>query len=115
MDEDKAYSVTEDVRWALETIKITLEENLPIENQYGICKKSPFENSSERYKDDRVEILAHSWNEDDQPYNFKWNDFEVKWYKWFRRDMVMNKEINKNELEKMIRECTKSIEENGQK
>jgi len=59
---------------------------------------SPFENTATTWKCDTFEIEAYSWNEDyDQPYNFKYKDIEISWYKYFGRGMSVNKQVKYNE------------------
>ena len=66
----------------------------------------PFGNTSGQYKNDVFEVNAYSWNDEkNQPYNFKWRDFELSWYKYFGRGMSMNREISPDETAKMLEEC----------
>lgn len=70
---------------------------------------SPFENTGARFKNDVFEVQAYDWGNDDQPYNFKYKDFEVKWYKYLGRCTEQNRKISKLELDNMLYECILSL------
>lgn len=37
----------------------------------------------------------YNWNDEEiQDYNFKYGDIEISWYKYFGRDMTINKEVS---------------------
>ena len=73
---------------------------------------SPFSNSGNKYKNSVFEVEAYDWNEDsDQQYNFKWNDYEVRWYKYCGRGMESNREISPQECAQLLDECLKSLKE----
>ncbi len=66
----------------------------------------PFGNTGQEYKNDVFEANAYSWDDSkEQPYNFKWKDFEVSWYKYFGRSMSMKREISPEETAIMLEEC----------
>ena len=70
----------------------------------------PFGNTGADYKNDTFEVHAYSWNEEEeQPYNFKWKDLEISWYKYLGRGMSMNRETNPNEIAEMLDECLKEM------
>lgn len=74
--------------------------------------ESPFDNTGNSFKNDVFEVEAYSWDDEyDQKYNFKWRDYEVRWYKHSRRDPQENREISPEECSKMLEECLKSIRE----
>lgn len=74
--------------------------------------ESPVANNGAEYKTDIFEIRAYYWGEDKKlsmlP-NFKYNDFEVRWYKHLGRGMSMNKEIDANTYFKIIDKCLKNV------
>jgi len=75
---------------------------------------SPFDNTSESYKNQIFEAISYDWHEDYesgiiQPYNFKWRDFEVKWYKYLGRGMECNRKISNDEIAIMLNECLESL------
>lgn len=73
-------------------------------------RSSPFANSGESYSNSTFAVEAYSWDEDyEQPWNFKWEDIEVSWYKWFGRGMSVNKIVSKEESDRLRRECLTSL------
>lgn len=71
---------------------------------------SPFQNTGNGYKNDTFEVEAYSWDEEyEQPYNFKWKDLEVSWYKHMRRGASMNRETSPAEIAEMLVECLESL------
>lgn len=69
----------------------------------------PFENS-EKYKNDTFTVEAYSWDEDyEQPFNFKWKDYELSWYKHFGRSMSANRNLSPEEANEMLEDCLDSI------
>lgn len=98
----------------LKVSNIMLAALREIENQYdrvfwNITQKevhSPFGNTGERFSCDVFEVQAYEWNEDDeQLYNFKWNDIEIRWYKYLGRGMYQNRLTSNDEIAKMIDSC----------
>ena len=78
--------------------------------------EDPFSNSGNKYKNDIFEIEAYSWNEDVvQPYNFKWKDFEVSWYKYLGRGTSTNREIEPKEINQMLNECLEALQKEDTK
>ena len=72
--------------------------------------ESPFSNTGNKFKNDVFEVEAYSWDDEyDQEYNFKWNDYKVRWYKHCLRDPEANREISPDECAKMLDECLESI------
>ena len=68
------------------------------------------------YKNDTFEVHAYdwSWDYDDssdqpQPYNFKWRDLEICWYKWCGRGISTNRPTTHDELALMLKECLASL------
>jgi hypothetical protein len=71
---------------------------------------SPFGNTGNTFKCDTFEVEAYSWNEDiDQPYNFKWRDVEVSWYKYLGRGMSVNQVLTSNRIAEMLADCLAAV------
>ena len=74
---------------------------------------SPFSNSGNTFKCDTYEVRAYDWswdfdldeNSPPQPYNFKWRDLEVIWYKYLGRSTETNRIISNDEIGTMLDEC----------
>ncbi|MDD4280192.1 MAG: hypothetical protein PHX74_10720 [Candidatus Sumerlaeales bacterium] len=77
---------------------------------------SPFANSGNSFKCDTYEVRAYDWGWDldldekspPQPYNFKWKDLEVIWYKYLGRSTETNRLIMPDEISIMLDECYKA-------
>ena len=71
----------------------------------------PFQNSGNvaGFKTETFEVHAYDWGNENQPYNFKWGDFEVSWYKHVRRGLECNRPITNNELNLMLEQCLESL------
>ncbi len=69
----------------------------------------PFDNNGEVYNGKVFRAESYSWADEEQPYNFKWKNFEVKWYKYFGRGMKVNRQICKKELKQMVKECANEM------
>jgi len=73
--------------------------------------QSPFANTGQEFKCEVFEVQAYCWNEDiDQPFNFKWRDVEISWYKYLGRGMSANKELSPDLASKMLKECLEFLE-----
>lgn len=71
---------------------------------------SPFQNTGNSYKNDTFELEAYSWDDETpQPFNFKWKDIQISWYKHCGRGMSINKKVTHKEGEQLLNECLKSI------
>lgn len=77
---------------------------------------SPFSNSGNTFKCDTYEVRAYDWswdfdldtNSPPQPYNFKWRDLEVTWYKYLGRSTETNRPIAPDEISEMLDDCIKA-------
>ena len=68
---------------------------------------SPFENTAASF-DGCIEfsVQAYSWDWDaEQPYNFKWRDIEISWYKYLGRRMSANVLLTAELASDMLDEC----------
>jgi hypothetical protein len=74
-------------------------------NIHQVEYATPFENSGAKFKCDRFEAEAYSWGNEAQPFNFKWRDIEVSWYKCLGRGTSVNRDVRPNEIEAMLEDC----------
>jgi hypothetical protein len=99
----KEYEASEELVTALECLA----------NCYGILypeDSNPFRNSGGKYKNDVFEVEAYSWDADyEQPYNFKWKNIEVSWYKGLGRGTTVNRVVSATDIEEMLRLCLISL------
>jgi len=71
---------------------------------------SPFGNTGNSFECPAFKIEAYSWNEDyDQPFNFKWKDVEINWYKYLGRDTSVNQVMSNDKIAEMLNECLEAI------
>jgi len=54
-------------------------------------------------------VHAYSWNDEEQPFNFKWRDLEISWYKYLGRGMSMNRQTTPQEIAEMIDDCFEAM------
>jgi hypothetical protein len=69
----------------------------------------PFEDAE--FKNDVFQCERYSWGDEEQPFNFKWKDWELSWYKHFGRGMSMNRVMTPGEAAAMLEECLNSLKE----
>ena len=70
----------------------------------------PFGNTGASYKNDTFEVQAYSWDESKaQPYNFKWKDVRISWYKYLGRGMSCNIELTPDMCSDMLEDCLRSL------
>ena len=50
-------------------------------------------------------VRAYCWSEEGTPYNFRWRDFYVSWYKDAVRGVRISRDISTEELAEMRQEC----------
>jgi len=66
----------------------------------------PFGNSGDAFRCGVFEVEAYSWDDEyDQPWNFKWRDVEISWYKYLGRGMSANQELTPERAADMLTEC----------
>ena len=71
---------------------------------------SPFDNTSNTFKNDVFEVQAYDWNDEvRQPYNFKCDDIEISWYKYLGRDTTINGKYKPQKVIDMFNKCLNSI------
>lgn len=73
-------------------------------------RDDPFENTGSRFKNDVFEVEAYSWDDEyEQPFNFRWRDLRVSWYKYIGRGMSANRPVDAQTVHEMLIECLGSI------
>lgn len=72
---------------------------------------NPFTNSGnvKGFNNGTFEVHAYDWSDEDQPYNFKYKDIEIRWYKYCGRGMYLNKELTIVEAIHMFNDCIESL------
>jgi len=70
---------------------------------------SPFLNTGNKYKNNVFEVEAYSWSDEDQPFNLKWKDVEISWYKHYARGLSVNQDITPDKINQMLDECLEAI------
>lgn len=106
----QAFDVPEYLEAALSYLQQEIER---VEWNNGQKDFNPFGNTGQKYRTKAFEVEAYSWDDSiEQPYNFKWKDLELSWYKWFGRGMSMNRETTPDEVAVMLDECLKSVRDN---
>lgn len=72
---------------------------------------NPWTNSGnvEGFDNGTFEVHAYDWGDEEQEYNFKFEDIEISWYKYFGRGMAINKEITPERAIEMLEGCLNSL------
>lgn len=71
---------------------------------------NPFQNTGTKFKTETFEVEAYSWDEEKkQPYNFKYKEIEISWYKCLGRDTTINGIYNPEQIIEMYNDCVKSL------
>jgi len=72
---------------------------------------SPFSNTGASFKElKEFQVEAYSWNDEyEQPWNFKWQDIEVGWYKHMLRGTSVNREVTPDEIAKLLKACLAAL------
>jgi len=104
----KQYECPEYIESLLRGISNELERVMWNNNQEEYS--SPMDNTGQKFKNDTFEANAYSWEDEEiQPYNFKYKDIEISWYKYLGRGMSINKPIAEKEAVKMFNDCMESV------
>lgn len=96
------------LRHALDVIQGALYRKLT-PNRYGQVP-DPFSNTGAQFKCPVFEVEAYSWGDEEQPYNFKYKDIEVSWYKHLRRGTSVNCKVTARESMNLLEDCLQEIE-----
>ena len=75
---------------------------------------SPFLNTGNIYRNDTFEVRSYYWGDDENLMrlpNFKYKDFEVRWYKHSNRCTTASKdsELTLDFLAEMVEDCISSL------
>ncbi len=70
---------------------------------------NPTDNNAERFDCPAFSIHAYDWSNEAQPWNFKWRDVEVRWYKYIGRGDKVNMPVDSARLGEMLAECIPAI------
>lgn len=74
--------------------------------------ESPFGNTGSKFTTDGLIIESYSWDDEkEQPFNFKFGDIEVSWYKYLGRGMSVNREISAQEVSDMLAGVLRVLDE----
>lgn len=89
----------------------------------GLAVKSlaggnPTENNSSQYSNNVFSIKAFYWGEEQiqtkEP-NFKYEDLEIRWYKYLPRSLEVNRVVSESEWLSIVTKCLDSLKENNDK
>ena len=73
---------------------------------------SPFGNTGNSYKGSNFEVQAYNWNEEtEQPYNFKYKDIEISWYKYLGRGTTINGQYPPDKIIEMYNDIISEFRE----
>jgi len=80
-------------------------------NIYQYEYDSPFANTGASFaKCEEFLVYAYSWDSDEeQPFNFKWRDIEISWYKYLGRGMSSNVPLTAELASEMLEECVRTV------
>ena len=72
--------------------------------------ESPFRNNGASFRCSAFTVVAYSWSDDPQPYNFKHpqTGVEISWYKYLGRGMSSNVEITPDLAARVLDDCLKA-------
>lgn len=74
---------------------------------------NPFQNTGNvaGIKTSAFEAHSFDWSDSLQPFNFKYKNIEISWYKYLGRGMTISCPVTRAESSTMIKECLKSLDE----
>ena len=108
----KQYDCPEWIISFLDTISKELERVMWNINQE--TWDDPFANTGNRFKNEAFEVQAYDWGDDEQPYNFKYKDIEISWYKYLGRGTTINRTVKPKEGIEMLNVCLESLRKQEQ-
>ena len=104
----KQFEVPEIMLAALESIRAELDRVM-----WNIHQKqysSPFGNTGNSFVCDLFEVYAYSWDDEvPPPYNFRWKNLDISWYKYLGRGTSSNTEIEPELTSEMLIDCLKAV------
>jgi len=102
--------------WLIAFLKTIDEElDLRLGNPDDDWGTSPFSNTGQKFKNGVFEVEAYQWDDerDPQPYNFKWQEIEVSWYKYLGRGTTVNIRVTPQRGAEMLEACLASLKGMG--
>jgi hypothetical protein len=76
----------------------------------NLSRENPFRNTGWSFINTVFMVHAYDWDDaKTQPFNFKYKDIEVSWYKYLGRGISINREVSEKECWEMLKECVESI------
>lgn len=76
-----------------------------------ITGNNPCDNTGAIFETETFVIEAFNWNEEiDQPYNFKYKNIEINWYKRLGRDTTINGDYSTTQIIEMYNKCIEAID-----
>jgi hypothetical protein len=71
---------------------------------------NPFDNTGAFYECEGLSIQAYPWNEEAcQPWNLRWEDVEISWYKYLGRGMSINKDVSVARAQELKAACLRLL------
>ena len=109
----KQHTLTENELTLLSACLILIRQKMDVSYWNAMQKEmdSPFDNSGRSYSNRTFSVKAYGWEGNTQP-NFKYKELSVWWYKHSGRGLyaaIGKKKLKKKFLEKMLRDCLKSL------
>lgn len=94
-----------------DTVIIAIEA---LANQWDVVhenKDNPFRNTggANRWNFGAFVVRGYDWSDEGTPYNFRWRDVKVSWYKSAGRSMRISREMGEQEIQEMLRESTQAL------
>ena len=89
---------------------ISQELERVMENKTQEEYDNPFHNTGNDFECDTFKVDSYSWSDDNQPWNFKWKQVEISWYKGMGRGMSINCELSPDECAVMLKECLDAVD-----
>lgn len=73
--------------------------------------ETPFGNTGSVFSDlPEFQVHAYSWDESiEQPFNFRWREVEISWYKHAGRGLSANQRLTPEQASHMLDECLEAI------
>ena len=68
------------------------------------------ENTGNAFVGENFEVHAYNWNDVGQPFNFKYKNIEISWYKYLGRGTTINGFYEPREIIEMYNVCLNEIE-----
>lgn len=107
----QSYDVPEFVQALLSSLRDELDRIMwNAEPNAPMRYPNPFNNTGGSFRNATFEVEAYSWSDEEQPYNFKWRDIKISWYKYLGRGMSTNTEFTPDLAIEMYNDCWQSLQ-----